>query len=157
MTVAELRYEVHGLSVTFTGDVLEHFTKYRQRRCYHREAGGQLFAKIREKNWTISAVTGPRRSDLRSRFGFVPDKRIEQDEIYSYHAKGLEYVGDWHTHPQDIPRPSPDDVESIGNVVRQSQHHFPGFLLCIVGRIDFPEGLWLSFHDRAGRAHNAHR
>lgn len=63
---------------------------------------------------------------------------------------GLDYVGDWHTHPEDVPTPSSDDLLSIAEVVRRSTHHLPGFLLLIVGRKPFPNGLWASFHALGG-------
>ena len=83
----------------------------------------------------------------------------EQEEIFEYRALGFDYVGDWHTHPEDKPNPSSDDLTSISEVVRRSTHHLPGFLLMIVGRDPFPHGLWASFHSLAGasvEARNMH-
>jgi hypothetical protein len=60
-------------------------------------------------------------------------------------------------HPEDEPTPSSDDLTSIGDVVRKSKHHLPGFLLLIVGRKQFPEGLWASFHSVGGTLNTAEK
>lgn len=133
--------------------VLKLFYKNRQTRWYHREAGGQLFAKVGTRRWTIVAATGPRKGDVRSFNSFIPNRRTEQLEINAYYERGLEFVGDWHTHPAAVPAPSCNDIESIKNVVRESQTIMPGFLLCIVGQADFPCGLWFSFESRDGLSH----
>jgi hypothetical protein len=43
-----------------------------------------------------------------------------------------------------------NDAARLDQVVRRSTHHLPGFLLLIVGRKPFPEGLWASFHALSG-------
>jgi integrative and conjugative element protein (TIGR02256 family) len=141
-----LAFNVGRISMRIEAQALATFDAHRQRRFYQREAGGQLFAKIWGDEWKIVAATGPRSRDRRSRFSFWPHRASEQEEIFTQHARGLDYVGDWHTHPEDTPTPSSDDRTSITEIVRRSTHHLPGFLLLIVGRRSFPEGLWASFH-----------
>jgi integrative and conjugative element protein (TIGR02256 family) len=123
--------------------VLEHFVQHRQ-RFYQREAGGQLFSRLCEGQLLIERATGPRRSDRRTRFSFVPDRPEEQVEILALHEQGLHYVGDWHTHPQRAPRPSAEDLRSIGDCFRRSQHKLDAFVLIIVGQLDPPAGLHVS-------------
>jgi integrative and conjugative element protein (TIGR02256 family) len=141
-----LAFKVGRISVRVGARALATFDAHRQLRFYQREAGGQLFARIRDDDWEIVAATGPRSKDRRGRFSFWPHRASEQEEIFAQHARGLDYVGDWHTHPEDQPSPSSNDLLSIEEVVRCSTHHLPGFLLLIVGRMSFPEGLWASFH-----------
>lgn len=143
-------FNVGPISVRIGAQAFATFDVHRQRRFYQREAGGQLFARIWNNDWEIAAATGPRLRDRRSRFSFWPHRASEQAEIFAQHARGLDYVGDWHTHPEDTPTPSPDDLTSITQIVRRSAHHLPGFLLLIVGRRCFPEGLWASFHSIDG-------
>ena len=130
--------------------VIEHVERHRQNTCWRREAGGQLFGQIGDEGWRVVVATGPRRSDLRSRFGFVADRRAEQREIDQLFANGLHYVGDWHTHPQEMPRPSSTDLTSMQKMVSASRHELPGFLMLIVGTLQSLEGLWLSFHPSSG-------
>lgn len=150
MSEQALKFKVGRIWVRIGPQALATFDAHRQRRFYQREAGGQLFARVRDDGWEIVAATGPRSRDRRGRFSFWPHRGSEQEEIFAHHALGLDYVGDWHTHPEDKPTPSPDDLTSIAEVVRQSTHHLPGFLLLIVGRKSFPIGLWASFHALGG-------
>lgn len=145
-----MKFEVGSISVCIAPAVLATFHAHRQWRFYQREAGGQLFARVRVNNWEIISATGPRSRDRRGRFSFWPHRPSEQEEIFQHHEMGLDYVGDWHTHPEDVPTPSSDDLSSIAEVVRRSTHHLPGFLLLIVGRKPFPSGLWASFHALSG-------
>lgn len=134
------------LIVRFDPLVLETFDAHRQSGWFKREAGGQLFANISDDVWHVIAATGPRAADRRGRFHFWPDRRSEQREIEQHFSLGLEYVGDWHTHPENVPTPSRSDIVSIENVVRESTLHTPGLLLCIVGLATYPSGLHVSFH-----------
>lgn len=135
-----------GTAVKIEAHVLEHLALHRQTSCLKKEAGGQLFARIRPREWTIVRATGPRKSDWRSRFGYHPNRKAEREEIERLFADGLHFVGDWHTHPQKIPRPSGTDTRSMDETVALSGHDLPGFLLLIVGTAPFPQGLWVSFH-----------
>jgi integrative and conjugative element protein (TIGR02256 family) len=145
-----LSFNVGRISIRIGPQALATFDAHRQRRFYQREAGGQLFARVRDNDWEIASATGPRSRDRRGRFSFWPHRPSEQEEIFQHHALGLDYVGDWHTHPEDVPTPSADDLSSIAEVVRRSTHHLSGFLLLIVGRRHFPIGLWASFHALGG-------
>jgi integrative and conjugative element protein (TIGR02256 family) len=147
---AAVQIAIGELDVTIDPEVLAVFHDHRQTRSRQNEAGGQLFAKVIGSQWQVKVATGPRSQDRRGRFRFWPDRESEQDEIYRYHSQGLDFVGDWHTHPQDIPQASASDLSSIASIVSSSRHHLPGFLMIIVGRRPFPEGLWASFHLRDG-------
>ena len=136
----------HHVTVQFSPGVLKVFDAHRQKGWFSREAGGQLFADIKCDVWHVVAATGPRSADRRGRFHFWPDRKAEQREIDQHFATGLQYVGDWHTHPEKIPTPSRDDIYSIENVVRESTFYTSGLLLCIVGLARFPKGLHVSFH-----------
>ncbi|MFD2051873.1 Mov34/MPN/PAD-1 family protein [Mesorhizobium calcicola] len=136
----------HCLTAQFSPDVLRVFDAHRQTGWFSKEAGGQLFADIKADLWLVLAATGPRSADRRGRFHFWPDRKAEQREIDRHFAAGLHYVGDWHTHPQNVPAPSQGDIVSIENVVRESTIYTSGLLLCIVGLAPFPEGLHVSFH-----------
>jgi integrative and conjugative element protein (TIGR02256 family) len=135
-----------GQQLVFTPTVLNHFAKCQQNTSSAREAGGQLFARFSGDQIRIEHVTGPRATDRRSRFGYVPDRNREQDEIDLMHGMGLHFVGDWHTHLEARPSPSGSDVRSIREAVTMSKHHLNGFLMIIVGTEAFPDGLHISLH-----------
>ena len=56
----------------------------------------------------------------------------------------LNYVGDWHTHPEEYPRPSATDLASINETFRKSTHNLSAFLLVIAGTSTNPEGLYVA-------------
>lgn len=138
--------QFHCVTVRLSPDVLRVFDTHRQTGWFSKEVGGQLFADIKGDVWYVVAATGPRKTDRRGRFHFWPDRKAEQREIDQYYATGLDYVGDWHTHPEKVPTPSQNDIISIENVVRESTLYTSGLLLCIVGLEPFPAGLHMSFH-----------
>lgn len=135
-------------TIEFVPEVLSKFNQYSQQRCWQKEAGGQLFAEFINKNLIrVVYATGPNKTDHRSKFYFYPDRLREQQEINTLYNKGLHYVGDWHTHPQNTPSPSLIDKESINECVRESKHDLNGFILVVVGRTTFPKGLFVGFSD----------
>lgn len=134
-----------GQVVSLSPRVLDVFRRHQQHHFWQPEAGGQLFAEIREPPLLVVSATEPKVRDFRARFSFVPHRPTEQREIDEQFSVGLHYVGDWHTHPQDTPLPSDRDVNSINEMVRLSTHNLSGFLLVIVGRRPFPGGLFVGF------------
>jgi len=139
-----------GQVLTFSDSVMAHFKRYQQRGSSDDEAGGQLFAKLSEEEIAIVEVTGPRRSDRRSRYSYVPERSAEQREILERHSKGLQFVGDWHTHPARFARPSPQDLASIAEMVQRSEHSLKGFVLVIVGQAALPSSMYVCVHDGIG-------
>jgi integrative and conjugative element protein (TIGR02256 family) len=131
----------------FKEAVIKRFRRYRQLRWYEREAGGQLFARFNGSYILVEEATGPRRTDRRTRTSYVPDRRAEQIEIVNHYRRGLHYMGDWHTHPEDFPRSSFLDDASIAECVKKSHHNLNGFVLVIVGQLEPPGGLLVSLHD----------
>jgi integrative and conjugative element protein (TIGR02256 family) len=127
--------------------VVQHLEAHRQFTSRHREAGGQLFATFSGGDVAIREATGPRRTDLRTRTSYRPDRRAEQQEILERHARGLHYVGDWHTHPSPRPLPSGLDYLSIQQAVRASNHQLNGFVLIVVGTLAAPDGFHVSVNE----------
>jgi integrative and conjugative element protein (TIGR02256 family) len=136
-----------GELVILSDAVLEHFRRHRQLRKRDPEAGGQLFGRIQGKTITIEEATGPRRSDIRSRYSYIPDRTAEQREINERFPSGLHFIGDWHTHPEPIPHASGTDLDNMRECVRKSRRAISGFLLIIVGTDPLPGGLHSSLHN----------
>jgi integrative and conjugative element protein (TIGR02256 family) len=143
--------DASGQRLIFTTSVTEHFVRHRQVRWWHREAGGQLFARFDLPNVIIEEATGPRRTDWRTRNSYRPNRRAEQKEISNRHRRGLHFVGDWHTHPESIPSPSEQDEVSMQDMVSRSDHALNGFVLAIVGIELPPRGLHVSVVSRSSR------
>jgi integrative and conjugative element protein (TIGR02256 family) len=136
-----------GQRLSFDDIVLGHFDRHRQTRFWHREAGGLLFARLALPDIEVCAITGPRRTDRRTRFSYWPDEAAEQREIDGMFDRGLYFVGCWHTHPEDTASPSHVDTRNISDCVRRSKHALNGFVMVIVGRRPLPESLFVSVCD----------
>lgn len=136
-----------GEVIQYELGVLDHFDGHRQLRFWHREAGGQLFARIDGHRIVVCEATGARPEDKRGRTFFEPDRRSEQAEIDTLFARDLHYVGDWHTHPESSPTPSTRDYVTMASRVRLSRHRLAGFLFVIVGQLPPPNGLTVVIHD----------
>lgn len=138
-----------GEIIHFEPAALAHFAQHRQLRLWHREAGGQLFARIDGQRIVVSEATAPSPNDRRGRFFFAPDRACEQAEIDAMFARDLHYIGDWHTHPERRPTPSSRDHKTMSSRVRLSRHHLAGFVFVIVGQLPPPCGLTVIVHDGA--------
>lgn len=136
-----------GQSLQFQDAVLFHFDRHRQIRFWQREAGGLLFARFDLPRIDVCEATGPRRTDRRTRNSYWPDEKAEQREIDSRFARGLHFVGCWHTHPEDVASPSHVDIRNTAECVRRSHHALNGFVMVIVGRNALPESLFVSVCD----------
>lgn len=136
-----------GQTLILTDAVVAHFARYRQLTATSREAGGQLFARIIGNNILVERATGPRPSDRRSVFFFIPDRIAERREINGLFKAGLHYIGDWHTHPESQPQPSKTDTWSFRDMFRKSRHQLAGFVMVIVGTAAASAGLFVGVSD----------
>ena len=142
-----------GEAVVVTDPALDHMLAYRQMRWWQHEAGGLLFARIATRAITIVEATGPHPHDRRSRFSFSTSLERQQLLVEARFEVGLHYVGEWHSHPEGQPNPSPRDDKTMASRVALSAHGFAGFLFAIIGRDPLPDGLTMMLHD----GHAAHR
>src|SRR5688572_28887862 len=72
---------VSGQFIVVSKPVLRHFRRHRQLARRDREAGGQLFARFDTPFITVVEATGPRKTDLRTRTSYTPDRAAERAEI----------------------------------------------------------------------------
>lgn len=144
----ELRFvsKRFGTAIHFSLEVVEHFATHRQQGRIKTEIGGQLFAQFERGEARVVRATGPNATDKRGWTWFRPDLRKQNTEIQKLFQQGFHFVGDWHTHPEREPMPSSWDTDSMKDCFKKSRHQLKAFLMVIVGRADFPNGLWVSLH-----------
>lgn len=135
--------------IVLTEKVLAHISNYRQigKRF---EAGGQLFGHLVDNEVFVTLATGPYPEDFRSRYSFKPCRKREKQDIAFFFRGGLHYIGDWHTHPEPIPKPSARDVDSMEDCFVKSKHQHGAFLLVILGTAPTPAGISLTLHNSSG-------
>lgn len=95
--------------VVFSPEILKVFWKHRQRLSWQTEAGGVLLGKRRGRHIEVVLVSEPMPTDRREQFMF--EREAAGHSAFAraaWRAGGgaIDYVGEWHTHPQQVPVPS---------------------------------------------------
>ncbi len=129
--------------IIISNDVLELFIKSKQIKKTQKEVGGQLFAKISQNEISILKTYLPNKYDKRTYNSFLPSRKKQMEEIYYSFPRGLHYVGDWHTHPEETPTPSNIDLDSMKECFVKSKHELNNFILIIVGNSKIYLNLWV--------------
>tara|TARA_R110001592_G_scaffold362332_2_gene675822 strand:+ start:74 stop:544 length:471 start_codon:yes stop_codon:yes gene_type:complete len=121
--------------VYFSEDVLEIFERHVQSD-EGTEAGGILLGHVRGKHLEVLEASEPTRQDRRLRYFFermihchksLADRRWQE-------TKGLvRYIGEWHTHPQEVPSPSHIDLDEWETLAKSRVDRRP-LLAVVVGR-----------------------
>ncbi|WP_071601379.1 Mov34/MPN/PAD-1 family protein [Dickeya chrysanthemi] len=99
--------------------IMEHVVQcllsYRQLRCFSRESAGVLIGERRGQHLVICDLSEPGVGDIRHRYSVDRRGSHHQDKVDAAFVKSqgtLQYLGEWHTHPEDNPTPSPTDRKS---------------------------------------------
>lgn len=136
-----------NIELTFTDDsggllvimptALNILLKYRQMNRLSKEAAGVLIGERRGKHIIVHEVSEPGDGDIRRRC-FVdrkgPHHQLAVDDAFARSSGRLQYLGEWHTHPEDYPSPSPTDIGTWRrHLLTQEQ-----MILLIIGR----KGIW---------------
>jgi integrative and conjugative element protein (TIGR02256 family) len=111
-----------GRLVTIADTVAREISRYTELPEANREAGGVLLGRHRGPHIEILRCTAPMPEDLRTRFGFVrQDKGHQKVAIKEWLESGgsVNFVGEWHTHPERHPTPSWVDRRSWRKQIRK--------------------------------------
>lgn len=97
-----------GLVVVDLG-LIEMLMSYRQIEQTAPEAGGFLVGTYRPPHFLIEDVTLPGAKDVRTRSSFVlkdASHFVDVKKQWSQSGGVVSVVGQWHTHPEAVPKPS---------------------------------------------------
>ena len=133
-----------GPAIVLSQTAIDMMSRYRQTSFQHKEAGGQLFAQFIGTDTVIVEATPPSSLDRRARSRFWPNRYLQQKEINSRHKKGFHFVGDWHSHPESVPNPSGEDIQSMMNCFNASLHELQSFILIVIGLEPSANGLFVA-------------
>ena len=89
--------------------VLQRAFSFRQARSVDCETGGILLGFRRGPHLHVCDLTVPQRGDLRRRYGFQRNDGQHQAIAiarWKDSAHCMDYLGEWHTHPELDPSPS---------------------------------------------------
>lgn len=106
----------NGGKIKLTGSVIETLQQHKQENKDSKESGGVLlgrFIKV-SKNIVVDKVTTPSDGDKQTRFSFKRLSPLHQEIVTEEWKKSngtCNYLGEWHTHPEDFPTPSSVDMK----------------------------------------------
>lgn len=123
----------NGTVLRFIPEVATVLSKYGQSKATSKEAGGMLFARFGVGLVSIEHVTTPSLFDFRSRFAFRPSLAHQRDVIMKQFSMGLHFIGEWHTHPQEQPQPSQQDIDTARECLAESKHELNAFVVVVLG------------------------
>lgn len=129
--------------VVLDAAALRHVQRHRQTRVASTEAGGQLFGTIELSQVCVLNASGPYAGDERTRYRYRSNPKAAQRAIDQHAARGLLYLGEWHTHAEDTPNSSSLDHDAMRKLIARSRLNSNGLLLLIVGRLVDEQGLAL--------------
>jgi integrative and conjugative element protein (TIGR02256 family) len=94
--------------------VLQRLVTFRQMEPSAPEAGGILLGYRRGHHTHVSDATVPTKRDVQRRFAFfrhADDHQRVATRRWKQSGETMDYVGEWHTHPEDDPSPSGVDLQ----------------------------------------------
>lgn len=131
--------------------VLRHLLSWQQHNSRAKEAGGQLFGLVASNCVDVKVATGPYRGDERERCHYRSAPRAAQLAIDKQAGRGLLYLGEWHTHAEDIPSASSSDHGAIRSLRAHSTLCTSALLMIIVGRLPPAAGVAMFSVDSSSR------
>lgn len=134
----ELKFEVH---LTDSALHLIHF--HRQYvGTKQAEACGIIIGEIRSNSLRVIDISPPAEDDERSIYSFYRKSKKHQIYLNKVHGMSngvLQYIGEWHTHPEAQPRPSNCDYEGWSQLMLNETFNELPKLLWIAGNQSYKE------------------
>lgn len=134
-------------SLVIEEKVLNKMTKYIQAKRDVPESGGVITGKVFKDKIEVVDCSVPGKYDKQSRCNFVRSKKGAQSFITIKFKKsgGQEvYLGEWHTHPEDFPRPSRTDIVDFDKSIKVNVINSENLFMIILGL----KGIYLRFYNK---------
>lgn len=130
-----------GVSLQVSLEASETLINSRQNKG-ESERGGQLFVNMMHEDgiWLVTA-TPPHANDLATPRSLALNPTRCQQEIEVANKGGLRLIGYWHTHPENIPHLSHQDLKSFREFSKLHCDLLPNPVAVIVGRSDSRDGI----------------
>lgn len=138
-----LNPHVPGGFILVEAKVISLIDSYRQDRFFKKEAGGVLLGYRRGLHIHVSDATRPQKKDLRTRFSFNrkdPHHQWYADKLWNKSGGVVGYLGEWHTHPEQSPKPSSIDIRDWLRIAKTQGTS----CVFVIGASIGPSGLHLS-------------
>lgn len=122
--------------VVISPEVANTFISYRQLSNSSHESAGVIIGERRGIHIVVKMLSEPSNRDIRTRFMVDRISKHHQkvvDEAFKKSNGELHYLGEWHTHPEDVPKPSMTDYRSWHKNLKSNDP----LILIVVGRTNF--------------------
>lgn len=128
-----------GGVIQFSRNVIDVLQGFRQGDNESKESGGILLGRIllNETDFIVDRVSTPTQDDKATRFSFFRPVKLAQKLVIKVWRKSsgtLNYLGEWHTHPEDTPAPSSADITNWQSIWCRSKTDTDEIFFVIVGR-----------------------
>lgn len=137
------------MKIKISDEVLKIIQKYKQDTKYSLEAGGIILGRyLWSEDVVIDYITVPMDNDKRKKYYFYRNKESHQAEIIKYWRESngtCNYLGEWHTHPEDIPKPSKYDINQWKKIIKNAQYDNDYLLFLIAGKKQMK--IWIGYQD----------
>lgn len=122
-----------------TEDVLTRLKSFRQLSASDPESGGVLLGRymLDDENVILDHITTPEAKDKGTRFSFYKQQEEHQRIIETFWSESsgtCNYLGEWHTHPEDYPVPSSTDLKTWQRQFVETVFEGDELFFIIVGR-----------------------
>lgn len=133
-----LVYQVKpGKKLILAESALKVMIEYRQELAQQPESGGVLLGRhlLESEDVVVDEVTIPSKGDKRSRFGFFRSTQHNSvaQQRWTESCGKVDYLGLWHTHPENDPAPSYEDLQDWANAARKDTYGGEHLFFLIVG------------------------
>ena len=128
-----------GGKLKITNKVIEQFKQFRQMERGDHEAGGVLLGRyiINSNDTIIDDVSTPQVKDITSPVRFIKHKKQHQsivDKAWKNSKGTCNFLGEWHTHPEEIPSPSSIDLRNWNSIIKKAVFESDSLFFLIIGR-----------------------
>lgn len=131
-----MEFYVGKYTLLLSSEVLYILDFHKQKNKHSHEKGGIIIGKVIENTIIIEKLSVPSELDTSSRLSFVRH-RLSAQIIIDYeffNSNGTNtYLGEWHTHPENIPVPSQTDKKMINEQFKTNTIHTNFLILLIQG------------------------
>ena len=139
--------DCYNFNLSISKIVLNVFNKYIQDDEQSPESGGIVTGKIYDDLIEILNCSEPSDLDTSSRYNFNRSFKTAQNFINERFeiSNGKEvYLGEWHTHPEDIPTPSKTDINSFTKTIKKNRLNSKVHFMIIIGRVSIYIGIYFN-------------
>jgi len=134
-----IRIELDCFVLKITEQAFDKMLRFKQDTWKKPESGGILLGYyIEDSSFTLTDVTIPTDLDKSSRFNFIRAKKSAQKAINKYFKESggkKIYLGEWHSHPENLPTPSNLDCKSIKEQISLNKLNSEIIFMIIIGTI----------------------